>query len=86
MSEETVQKKRAAGPEAEAPGGIGVGLLGLADIEHGAALHAESRREAARIARELSEGLTRAERIAVHEFLTSMADEIRWPGLRWPAE
>jgi transcriptional regulator with XRE-family HTH domain len=66
-------------PRAKVSKGIGVGLLGLVDIEHGAALRAESHTEAVRVARELSAGMTRAERIAVHEFLTNVAAEVRWP-------
>lgn len=85
MSEEPTPK-RSARPKAQVPKGIGVGLLGLVDIEHGASLRAESRRQAARIARELSEGMTQAERIAVHEFLDNIADEIRWPGRHSLAE
>jgi len=34
---------------------------------------------AVRVARELSEGMTQAERIAIHEFLTEVADAVRWP-------
>lgn len=81
MSEEAAPK-----PRAQVSKGIGVGLLGLVDIERGASLRAESSREAVRIAQELSESMTRAERIAVHEFLTNIADEIRWPGMHWPSE
>lgn len=56
-----------------------VKLLNLLDIEQGAALRAESNATAARLARELSEGMTQAERIAVHEFLNEVARVVRWP-------
>jgi len=54
-------------------------LAGLVDFGHGASLQAESNAMAARLARELSAGMTAAERIAVHQFLTHVADEVRWP-------
>ena len=57
-----------------------VKLLNLLDIEHGASLRTESAAVARRIADELSEGMTRAERIATHEFLTEVARAVRWPG------
>ena len=50
-----------------------VKLLNLIDTECGASLRAESAAVAVSIARELSEGMTRAERIATHEFLTDVA-------------
>ncbi len=56
-----------------------VKLLNLLDIERGASLRAESAAVAVRIARELSEGMTRAERIATHQFLTEIASAVRWP-------
>jgi len=56
-----------------------VKLLNLIDIEHGASLRAESAAVAVSVARELSEGKTRAERIATHEFLTDVARAVRWP-------
>jgi len=56
-----------------------VKLLNLLDIEHGASLRAESTVAAVRVARELSEGMTQAERIAIHQFLTEVADAVRWP-------
>jgi hypothetical protein len=59
-----------------------VKLLSLLDIEHGASLHAESAALAARIARELSEGMTQAERIATDEFLREVASAVRWPATR----
>jgi hypothetical protein len=62
-------------PKAEAT----VKLLNLLDIEQGALLRVESNAVAVRIARELSEGMTRAERIAVHEFLNEVARAVRWP-------
>jgi hypothetical protein len=54
-------------------------LASLVDFGHGASLQAESNAMAARLARELSAGMTAAERIAVHQFLTHVADEVRWP-------
>ena len=59
--------------------GTAVKLLNLLDIERGASLRAESTHVAAQIARELSEGMTQAERIATHEFLTEVARAVRWP-------
>ncbi len=54
-------------------------LLGLADLGHGASLQAEADAMAARLAREMSEGMTQAQRVAVHEFLTKVAGKVRWP-------
>ena len=54
-------------------------LLNLLDIEQGASLRAESTAVAVRIAYELAEGMTQAERIAVGEFLTEVAKAVRWP-------
>jgi transcriptional regulator with XRE-family HTH domain len=54
-------------------------LLGLVDLGHGASLQAETDALAARLAREMSEGMTGAQRKAVHEFLTKVADQVRWP-------
>jgi len=54
-------------------------LLGLVDLGHGASLQAETNATAARLAREISEGMTAAQRIAVHQFLTNVADKVRWP-------
>jgi transcriptional regulator with XRE-family HTH domain len=54
-------------------------LLNLLDVEHGVSLRAESSAIAVRIARELSEGMTQAGRIATHEFLTEIAQAVRWP-------
>lgn len=65
------------------PPGTTVKLLSLLDIEHGASLHAEATVVAARVARELSEGMTQSERIATHEFLTEVAKAVRWPS--WTA-
>jgi hypothetical protein len=59
-----------------------VKLLNLLDIENGASLRAESTAVAVHLACELSEGMTRAERIAVGEFLTEVANAVRWPGRR----
>jgi hypothetical protein len=56
-----------------------VELLNLIDIERGASLRAESAAVAVSVARELSEGMTRAERIAADEFLTDIARAVRWP-------
>jgi len=56
-----------------------VKLLNLIDIERGASLRAESAAVAVSVARELSEGMTRAERIAADEFLTDVARAVRWP-------
>jgi|HubBroStandDraft_1064217.scaffolds.fasta_scaffold08721_6 hypothetical protein len=61
-----------------------VRLLSLLDIEQGASLHAESAALAARIVRELSEGMTQAERIATHEFLREVASALRWPATANP--
>jgi hypothetical protein len=58
-----------------------VKLLNLLDIGHGASLRAESTSAAVRIARELSDGMTQAGRIATHEFLMEMAKAVRWPAL-----
>ena len=55
-----------------------VKLLNLIDTECGASLRAESAAVAVSIARELSEGMTRAERIATHEF------HRRRRAARWP--
>jgi hypothetical protein len=57
-------------------------LLNLLDIEQGASLRAESTAAAVRIAHELAEGMTQAERIAVGEFLTEVANAVRWPARR----
>ena len=56
-----------------------VKLLNLLDIGRGASLRAESTSVALRVARELSDGMTQAERIATHEFLTEIAQAVRWP-------
>ena len=56
-----------------------VKLLNLIDTECGASLRAESAAVAVSVARELSEGMTRAERIATDEFLTDVARAARWP-------
>ena len=56
-----------------------VKLLSLIDIERGASLRAESATVAVSVARELSEGMTRAERIATHKVLTEVARAVRWP-------
>jgi transcriptional regulator with XRE-family HTH domain len=63
---------------------IPVNLLDLLDIKRGAALRTEAAAVAARVAHELSEGMTQAERIAVHQFLTEVADAVRWP--RWSTQ
>lgn len=64
-------------PDALAP----VQLLNLLDIERGAKLRATATATAtaARLARELSEGMTQAERIAAHQFLNEIANNVRWP-------
>lgn len=54
-------------------------LPGLVDLGHGASLQAETNATAARLAREMSQGMTPTQRIAVHEFLTKVAGEVRWP-------
>lgn len=65
--------KRAASPSP-------VTLLNLLDVEHGVSLRAESDAAALRIARELcADGMTQAERIALHEFLYKIANAVRWP-------
>jgi transcriptional regulator with XRE-family HTH domain len=56
-----------------------VKLLNLLDIERGAKLRANATSAAVRLARELSEGMTQAERVAVHQFLNEIADNVRWP-------
>jgi hypothetical protein len=56
-----------------------VRLLNLLEIGRGASLRAESTSVAVRVARELSDGMTQAERIATHEFLTEIAKAVRWP-------
>jgi hypothetical protein len=61
-----------------------VKLLNLLDIEHGASLRAEATSVAARVAQELSEGMTQSERIATHEFLTEVANAVRWLRVRLP--
>ena len=58
-----------------------VKLLNLMDIEHGVSLRAESTLAAVCIARELSDGMTQAGRIATYEFLSEIAKAVRWPGL-----
>ena len=59
-----------------------VKLLNLLDIGRGVSLRAESTSVAVRIARELSDGMTQAERIATHEFLTEVARAVRWPAFQ----
>jgi hypothetical protein len=59
-----------------------VKLLNLMDTEHGLSLRAESTLATARIARELSDGMTQAGRIATYEFLSEIAKAVRWPGLQ----
>ena len=54
-------------------------LLGLIDLGHGASMQAATNAMAAQLAREMSEGMTPAERIAVDEFLTKVALKVRWP-------
>lgn len=54
-------------------------MLNLLDIDRGASLRAESTSVAVRVARELSDGMTQAERVATHEFLTEIAQAVRWP-------
>jgi hypothetical protein len=54
-------------------------LLNLMDIERGVSLRAESTLAAVRIARELSDGMTQAGRIATHRFLVEIAEAVRWP-------
>jgi hypothetical protein len=63
-----------------------VKLLNLIDIERGASLRAESAAVAVSVARELSEGMTRAERIAADEFLTDVARAVRWPADNHPVQ
>jgi hypothetical protein len=63
-----------------------VKLLNLIDIERGASLRAESAAVAVSVARELSEGMTRAERIAADEFLTDVARAVRWPADDHPVQ
>lgn len=58
-----------------------VKLLNLLEIDHGASLRAESTSAATRIARELSDGMTQAGRIATHEFLMEIAKAVKWPTL-----
>jgi hypothetical protein len=55
-----------------------VKLLNLMNIEYGVSLRAESTSAAVRIARELSDGMTQAGRIATYEFLTEIAKAVRW--------
>jgi transcriptional regulator with XRE-family HTH domain len=62
-------------PGARAP----VKLLNLLEIGRGAKLRASATAAAVRLARELSEGMTEAERVAVHQFLYEIADHVRWP-------
>jgi len=62
-----------------------VKLLSLLDIERGASLRAESAEVAVRIARELSEGMTRVERIAIREFLNDVGRAVRWPAIVIPS-
>jgi hypothetical protein len=54
-------------------------LPNLMGIEHGVLLRAESTPATVRIARELSEGMTQAGRVATYEFLTEIANAVRWP-------
>jgi hypothetical protein len=63
-----------------------VKLLNLIDIERGASLRAESAAVAVSVARELSEAMTRAERIATHELLTDVARAVRWPADGHPVQ
>lgn len=53
-------------------------LLGLVDLGHGASLQAETNATAVRLGREISEGMTSAERIAVYQFLIKVAFEVRY--------
>ncbi|MGD0246625.1 MAG: hypothetical protein ABSB59_40720 [Streptosporangiaceae bacterium] len=62
----------------ESDGEIG-NLLNLLDVERGVSLRAESSSIAMRIARELSEGMTEAGRIAMHDFLNEIARSVKWP-------
>ena len=59
-------------------------LLNLLDIERGASLRAEAATVAAQIAHEVSEGMTRAERIATSQFLDDIARAVRWPASDHP--
>lgn len=54
-------------------------LLSLVDLGEGTALQAEANAVAARVAREMSVGMTQAQRIAAHEFLIDVARHVRWP-------
>jgi hypothetical protein len=54
-------------------------LLSLVDLGEGTALQAEANAVAARVAREMSAGMTQAQRIAAHEFLVEVARHMRWP-------
>lgn len=54
-------------------------LVSLADVGEGASLQAASRALAARMAAELAAGKSQAERVALSEFLSRVADWVRWP-------
>jgi hypothetical protein len=54
-------------------------LLSLVDLGEGTALQIEANAVAARVAREMSAGMTQAQRIAAHEFLVEVARHVRWP-------
>lgn len=54
-------------------------LLSLIDLGYGASFQAETNARASRLAHEISQGMTSAQRVAVHEFLTKVAREVRWP-------
>ena len=54
-------------------------LVSLVDLGEGAALQAEANALAARVAREMSAGMTETQRVAAWEFLGKVALRVRFP-------
>ncbi len=54
-------------------------LLSLEDLGEGTARQAEANDVAASVAREISAGMTQAQRTAAWEFLNAVARLVRWP-------
>jgi hypothetical protein len=54
-------------------------LVSLIDLGEGTALQAEANAVAARVAREMSAGMTETQRVAAWEFLTLVALRVRFP-------
>jgi hypothetical protein len=54
-------------------------LVSLIDLSEGTALQAEANAVAARVVREMSAGMTEAQRVAAWEFLSQVALRVRFP-------